>query len=94
MRLTGEGIWGWPPDRENAKKVLRRAIELGVNFIDTAAFHRMWVAPQRPKNREIFDVRILTLGHSLESFRGSTSPPGRTAMPVRLGPAYPRAARA
>src|SRR5436190_12790897 len=60
MRLTGEGIWGWPPDRENAKKVLRRAVELGVNFIDTAAFHRMWVAPQRPKNREIFDVRILT----------------------------------
>src|SRR5881296_3425547 len=36
MRLTGEGIWGWPPDREGAKKVLRRAVELGVNFIDTA----------------------------------------------------------
>src|SRR5438105_4657646 len=36
MRLTGEGIWGWPPDRENAMKVLRRAVELGVNFIDTA----------------------------------------------------------
>src|SRR5499427_5291968 len=36
MRVTGEGIWGWPPDRENAKKVLRRASELGVNFIDTA----------------------------------------------------------
>jgi pyridoxine 4-dehydrogenase len=36
MRLTGEGIWGWPPDRESAKKVLRRAVELGVNFIDTA----------------------------------------------------------
>ena len=36
MRLTGEGIWGWPPDRENAKKVLRRALELGVNLIDTA----------------------------------------------------------
>jgi pyridoxine 4-dehydrogenase len=36
MRLTGEGIWGWPPDRENAKKVLRHALELGVNFIDTA----------------------------------------------------------
>src|SRR5437667_4882415 len=36
MRLTGEGMWGWPPDRENAKKVLRRALELGVNFIDTA----------------------------------------------------------
>src|SRR5437588_7372906 len=36
MRITGEGIWGWPSDRENAKKVLRRAIDLGVNLIDTA----------------------------------------------------------
>jgi pyridoxine 4-dehydrogenase len=36
MRLTGEGVWGWPADRENARKVLRRAVELGVNFIDTA----------------------------------------------------------
>src|SRR3954470_1371977 len=36
MRLTGEGIWGWPPDRENAIKVLRRAVELGANLIDTA----------------------------------------------------------
>src|SRR6478672_2622963 len=36
MRLTGEGIWGWPPDRGNALKVLRRALELGANLIDTA----------------------------------------------------------
>ena len=36
MRVTGEGIWGWPPDRQNALKVLRRAVELGVNLIDTA----------------------------------------------------------
>src|SRR5262245_56972721 len=36
MRLTGEGIWGWPPDRENGRKVLRRAVELGANLIDTA----------------------------------------------------------
>src|SRR5256884_9310712 len=36
MRITGPGIMGWPTDRENAKKVLRRAIELGVNLIDTA----------------------------------------------------------
>jgi len=36
MRITGEGIWGWPPDRANALKVLRRAVELGVNLIDTA----------------------------------------------------------
>jgi len=36
MRLTGAGIWGEPADREEAKAVLRRAVELGVNFIDTA----------------------------------------------------------
>jgi aryl-alcohol dehydrogenase-like predicted oxidoreductase len=36
MRLCGPGIWGWPADRENALLVLRRALELGVNFIDTA----------------------------------------------------------
>jgi aryl-alcohol dehydrogenase-like predicted oxidoreductase len=36
MRITGEGIWGEPNDSEQAKHVLRRAIELGVNFIDTA----------------------------------------------------------
>ena len=36
MRITGAGIWGEPHDREHAKKVLRRAVELGVNFIDTA----------------------------------------------------------
>jgi len=36
MRLTGDGVWGDPPDREEAKDVLRRAVELGVNLIDTA----------------------------------------------------------
>jgi aryl-alcohol dehydrogenase-like predicted oxidoreductase len=36
MRITGKGIWGEPKDIEGAKKVLRRAVELGVNFIDTA----------------------------------------------------------
>jgi aryl-alcohol dehydrogenase-like predicted oxidoreductase len=36
MRVTGQGIWGWPPDRQNALKVLKRAVDLGVNLIDTA----------------------------------------------------------
>jgi aryl-alcohol dehydrogenase-like predicted oxidoreductase len=36
MRITGSGIWGWPKDRDNARAVLRRVVELGVNFIDTA----------------------------------------------------------
>ena len=36
MRITGHGIWGEPASRETAREVLRRAVELGVNFIDTA----------------------------------------------------------
>jgi pyridoxine 4-dehydrogenase len=36
MRITGEGVWGWPKNREEAKLVLRRAVELGIDFIDTA----------------------------------------------------------
>src|SRR3954447_4878458 len=36
MRLTGPGIWGEPDDREECKRVLRRALELGINLIDTA----------------------------------------------------------
>ena len=36
MRLTGEGIWGAPKDRKGAIAVLRRAVELDINFIDTA----------------------------------------------------------
>ena len=36
MRLTGEGIWGEPKDAEEAKRVLQRLVDLGVNFVDTA----------------------------------------------------------
>jgi aryl-alcohol dehydrogenase-like predicted oxidoreductase len=36
MRITGKGIWGEPPDREAAKQVLRRALELDIDLIDTA----------------------------------------------------------
>ena len=36
MRITGEGIWGWPDDREEARRVLRRVVELGIHLIDTA----------------------------------------------------------
>src|SRR5580658_3849935 len=36
MRITGKGIWGEPADRPEAIRVLRRAVELGINFIDTA----------------------------------------------------------
>lgn len=36
MRITGEGIWGWPNDRAEIKRVLHRIIDLGINLIDTA----------------------------------------------------------
>ena len=36
MRLTGKGIWGPPQDHAESIRVLRRAVELGINFIDTA----------------------------------------------------------
>lgn len=36
MRITGDGVWGWPKDREEAKRVLKRAVDMGVNLIDTA----------------------------------------------------------
>ena len=46
MRLTGRGIWGEPTDRGEAVRVLRRAVELGVNFIDTADSYGPHVAEQ------------------------------------------------
>src|SRR5919199_304851 len=44
MRLPGPGVWGEPRDRDGAKAVLRRAMELGVNLIDPAGFYGPEVA--------------------------------------------------
>src|SRR6202790_1630613 len=46
MRLTGKGIWGPPADRAEAISVLRRAVELGINFIDTADSYGPHVAEE------------------------------------------------
>lgn len=46
MRLTGEGIWGEPADRKEAIAVLRRALELGIDFIDTADSYGPFVSEQ------------------------------------------------
>jgi len=46
MRLTGPGIWGAPADPDEAVRVLRRAIELGVNFIDTADAYGPFVSDE------------------------------------------------
>jgi aryl-alcohol dehydrogenase-like predicted oxidoreductase len=46
MQLTGSGIWGDPKDPEEAVRVLRRAVELGVNFIDTADSYGPFVSEE------------------------------------------------
>ena len=51
MRLPGKEVWGEPDDPDGARKVLRRAVELGVNFIDTAWYYGPLVA-----NRLIFEA--------------------------------------
>jgi aryl-alcohol dehydrogenase-like predicted oxidoreductase len=51
MRLPGKDVWGEPDDPERARAVLRRAVELGINFIDTAWYYGPYVA-----NRLIFEA--------------------------------------
>ena len=46
MRLTGEGIWGPPKDHDEAIRVLKRTLELGINFIDTADSYGPYVAEE------------------------------------------------
>ena len=46
MRLTGEGVWGYPKDRAECLAVLRRAVELGVDFIDTANSYGPYVSEE------------------------------------------------
>ncbi|MDH2904220.1 MAG: aldo/keto reductase [Actinomycetota bacterium] len=46
MRITGRGVWGYPADREQSLAVLRRAVELGVDFIDTADSYGPYVSEE------------------------------------------------
>src|SRR5258708_5861703 len=46
MRITGEGVWGEPANRPEAIRVLRRAVELGINFIDTADSYGPYVSEE------------------------------------------------
>lgn len=49
MQLPGPGVWGYPEDAENATRVLRRAVELGVTFIDTANSYGPFVNEEQIK---------------------------------------------
>ena len=46
MRITGPGVWGYPVDPEECRAVLRRAVELGVDFIDTADSYGPYVSEE------------------------------------------------
>ena len=46
MRITGDGVWGPPADRDECRRVLTRALELGVNFIDTADSYGPYVSEE------------------------------------------------
>ncbi len=80
MRITGEGIWGPPGDRDEAKKVVRRAVELGTTLIDTADSYGPDVSEEiigealRPYPD---DVIIATKAGLTRSGPGEWSPCGR-----------------
>lgn len=80
MRITGPGIWGEPEDPEAAKAVLRRAVELGVNLIDTADSYgpevseRLIAETLRPYRE---DLVIATKGGFTRPGPGQWKPDGR-----------------
>jgi aryl-alcohol dehydrogenase-like predicted oxidoreductase len=80
MRLTGAGVWGEPPDREAARQVVRRAVELGVNFIDTADSYGPDVSEEiiaEALHPYPADVVIATKGGLLRSGPGAWTRDGR-----------------
>jgi aryl-alcohol dehydrogenase-like predicted oxidoreductase len=80
MRITGEGIWGPPLDRDKAKAALRRAVELGVNFIDTADSYGPAVSEEliaQTLHPYPDDLVIATKGGMLRPGPGRWEPDGR-----------------
>jgi aryl-alcohol dehydrogenase-like predicted oxidoreductase len=80
MRLTGQGIWGEPQDPDECKRVLRRALELGVNFIDTADSYGPEVS-ERLIAEALYpypeDLVIATKGGQIRPGPGMWEPDGR-----------------
>lgn len=79
MRITGEGIWGEPKDHDTAVAVLKRAVELGVNFIDTADAYGPEVSENliREALHPYDGLLIATKGGMVRSGPGQWSPDGR-----------------
>ncbi|MFC3962608.1 aldo/keto reductase [Nocardia jiangsuensis] len=80
MQLTGEGVWGDPRDPAEAVRVLRRAVELGVNFIDTADSYGPFVSERLIREAlhpYADDLVIATKGGLTRSGPGDWRPVGR-----------------
>ncbi|CAM3863864.1 aldo/keto reductase [Nocardiopsis gilva] len=80
MQLTGEGVWGEPKDRGEAVRVLRRAVELGVTFIDTADSYGPAVSEQiirEALHPYADDLVIATKGGLTRAGPGDWRPVGR-----------------
>jgi pyridoxine 4-dehydrogenase len=80
MRITGDGIWGPPADPDGAVAVLRRAVELGVNFIDTADSYGPNVSEEliaRALAPYPADLMVATKGGLLRDGPGQWRPDGR-----------------
>jgi aryl-alcohol dehydrogenase-like predicted oxidoreductase len=80
MRITGRGIWREPPDRDEATAVLRRAVELGVTFIDTADAYGPEVSEQLIAEALYpypEDLVIATKGGLVRPGPGEWTPDGR-----------------
>ncbi len=79
MRITGEGIWGDPPDTREAIRVLRRAVELGVTFIDTADSYGPFVSEDliRAALHPYDGITVATKGGLVRTGPGQWHPVGR-----------------
>ena len=81
MRITGPGVWGYPEDRDNAIAVVRRAVDLGVDFIDTADSYGPFVSEELifTALHPYGDVRIATKAGHLRTGPHVWIPCGRPA---------------
>jgi len=81
MRLTGPGIWGEPRDRDTAIRVLRRAVELGIDFVDTADSYGPFVSEELIAQAlyPYEGITVATKGGLVRTGPGQWHPVGRPA---------------
>jgi pyridoxine 4-dehydrogenase len=84
MRLPGPGVWGEPRDPQEARRVLRRAVELGVNYLDTAAYYGPLVSDRLIVEALYPYPAGLIIGTKVGGWRGSDKSWTAEARPQQL----------